>query len=368
MSVPRTEVLVVGGGVIGVAVADAVAFRGIPVVVLERAQVASAASAGAAGMLAALVEARSGPFLDLLLAGRDAIREEAEVLRRETGVDTGYRETGTLRVAEDGAVAAMLRERVVQARERDLGVRWVERDELRRMEPALRPDLVGALFSLDDHQVTSALLAHALARRASARGAAIVEGLGVERLLRVNGGVIGVRTTAGEEYRARLVVLAAGPWSAALVGGAVPVAPVKGQLVRLRPERPVIGHPISAGGIYLVPKPDGRLLVGATEEDAGFDWSPRDAATRDLVERACALVPALKDAPLEGAWAGLRPATPDRLPVIGMRRDMPGLVFATGHFRNGILLSLLTGRIVASLVAGEPPPVDVSAFSPERFG
>src|SRR3989442_5547772 len=177
MSVPRAEVLVVGGGVIGVGVADAVAAGGVPVVLLERAQIGAAASGGAAGLLAPLIEAPGpGPFLDLALAGRALFREEASSLARESGIDVGYRETGTLRVASDAAEATTLRARVAWERERGLEVRWVPADELRALEPALRGDLPGALFSAGDHQVTSAALVHALARRAARRGAVLVEG------------------------------------------------------------------------------------------------------------------------------------------------------------------------------------------------
>lgn len=367
MSVPRTEVLVIGGGVIGVAVADAVAGRGIPVVVLERARVGAEASGGAAGLLAPLIEAAGpGPFLDLALAGRALFHEEAAALRRDTGVDIGYRETGTLRVAEDADLVAELRHRVAWERERGLAVTWLGPAELAEREPALRAGLAGALFSAGDHQVTSARLVEALARRAASRGASLVEGLGAARLLRIERRVVGVRTTTGDEYRARSVVLAAGPWSAALEAR-IPVRPVKGQLVHLRPEGAIVRHPVFASGCYVVPKADGRVIVGATEEDVGFDWAPREAATAELLERARALVPALRDVPLESAWAGLRPALPDRLPVIGASERAPGLIVATGHFRNGILLSLITGRIVAALVAGEPPALDLASFSPDRF-
>ncbi|TMD59282.1 MAG: glycine oxidase ThiO [Chloroflexi bacterium] len=366
MSVPRTDVLVIGGGIIGAAVADAVAAGGTPVVLLERAQVGSAASSGAAGLLAPLVEAEGpGPFLELALAGRAMFRDAAAALLRDTGVDVGYRETGTLRVAEDDGVARELRHRVSWERERGLGVRWLEPAELASREPLLHEGLSGALFSADDHQVTSSALTHALARRAAARGAVIVEGLGVERLLRVGDRVVGVRTTRGEEYRAKHVVLAAGPWSSTLVPR-VTVRPLKGQLVHLRSAR-TLSHPIFGSDVYIVAKADDRIVVGATVEDVGFDWAPREEATRSLLDRAFRLIPALRDAEVLDAWAGLRPGTPDRLPIIGVRRDAQGLIFATGHFRNGVLLSLITGRIVAAIAAGEPSPVDIAAFSPERF-
>ncbi len=368
MSVPRTEVLVIGGGVIGVAVADALAGRGIPVVLLERAQIGVAASGGAAGLLAPLVEAPGpGPLLDLALAGRALFREEARALARETGVDIGYRESGTLRVAHDERGARELRERIAWERARGLDVHWLDAVALREREPALRADLVGALFAPDDHQVTSALLVRALAHRAAKRGAVLLEGLGAAALLRVGDRVIGVRTTAGEEYRAKHVVLAAGPWSASLAAAGIPVRPVKGQLVHLRPDRSVLAHPVFADGVYLAQKAEGRLIVGATEEDVGFDWAPREDATRELLARARSLAPILADVPVEGSWAGLRPATPDRMPILGTSTRAPGLIYAAGHFRSGILLSLITARTVAALVAGEAPPVEIAAFGPDRF-
>src|SRR5919108_1790830 len=291
MSVPRTDALVIGAGVIGAAIADAVAARGREVVVLERAQVGSAASAGAAGLLAPLVEAPGpGPFLDLALAGRALFRDEAAALARETGIDVGYRESGTLRIADSDGVMNDLRARVSWGRELGLDVRWIDARELKSLEPHLRDGITGALFSADDHQVTSGPLTHALARRASSRGAAIVEGLGVERLLRVDDRVVGVRTSAGEEYRARHIVLAAGPWSGALATG-VPVRPMKGQLVHLRLQRDIVRHPVFADDVYVTTKADGRVVVGAPVEDVGFDGAPREAATRELLGHAYALVP-----------------------------------------------------------------------------
>lgn len=369
MSVPRTDVLVVGGGVVGLAVADAVAGRGIPVVLLERDRVAHQASAGAAGLLAALIESQGpGPFLDLALAGRRAYAEEIPALVRDTGVDVGYRVTGTLRVAEDDAMAHELRERVAWERERGLAVRFLEPSEVRAVEPGVREGLAGALFSPDDHQVTSDLLAKALALRASRRGATIVERTPVSRLLQVEGEVTGVRTADGNEVRARSVVLAGGPWSPELSPVPLPVRPVKGQLVHLRPSAAgSISHPVFASSVYLVPKAQGYVIAGATEQDAGFDVSTSEAVTERLVSAARSLVPAFREARLAAVWAGLRPGTPDRLPIIGRHPDAPGLIFATGHFRNGVLLSLVTGRIVAALVADADPGIDLVPFSPARF-
>lgn len=367
MSVPRVEVLVVGGGVIGVAIADELARRGIGTLLLERDTLAAGASGGAAGLIAPLIEAGGpGPFLDLGLAGRELLHAEAPRLRDETGIDVGYRETGTLRVAEDADDAAELRGRVAWERARGLDVRWLEPAELEALEPALSGALRGALFSADDHQVTSPALVHALATRALRRGALIRQGVAVERLLRAQGRVIGARSTEGE-LRARVVVLAAGAWTPSLVPVSLPVRPVKGQLAYLRQERPLLRRPVFGRGVYLVPKPDGRLVVGATEEDVGFDASPREEVSRALVARAAELLPSLRECPIVDAWAGLRPAAPDRMPILGAHPELPGALLATAHFRNGVLLSLVTARAVAALVEGAEPPVDVSAFSPARF-
>ncbi len=352
----------VGGGVIGVAIADALARRGLGTLLLERDALASGASGGAAGVTAPLIEAPGpGPFFELAVAGRDLLRREAPSLG-----EVGYRETGTLRVAEDDAEARVLRERVAWESARGLRVRWVEPAELEAIEPALRDGLRGALYALDDHQVTSPALVHALATRALRHGAVIRERTPVRGVLQVQGRVIGARTVDGE-LRSRVLVLAAGAWTPSLAPVPLPVRPVRGQLAYLAPEGPVLRHAVFGNGIYLVPKADGRLVVGATEEDAGFDASVREETTASLVARAAEIVPAVRDLLVVGAWAGLRPAAPDRLPVIGTHRKFPGLIIATAHFRNGVLLSLVTAEIVAALAAGEPPPVDVAPFSPERF-
>jgi glycine oxidase len=364
-----TEVLIVGGGVIGLAVADAVAARGIPVALVERDRVANAASAGAAGLLAALIESQGpGPFLDLALAGRRAFAEDAETLSAATGIDIGYRVTGTLRVAESGEMADELRARVRWQKERGLDVRFLAPAEVRGVEPGLRDGLHGALFSPDDHQVTSHLLARALAIRAERRGALIAERSRVADLLRRGENVVGVRLADGNEIHARTVVLSAGPWTPEVSPLALPVRPVKGQLVHLQPSAAgTVRHPVFATSVYLVPKAAGYVIAGATEEDAGFATSTSDAVTDRLVTAARALVPAFGEAKVAAVWAGLRPATSDRMPIIGRHRALPGVVFATGHFRNGVLLSLITGRIVAALLAGDRPAVDIAAFSPERF-
>jgi glycine oxidase len=365
----QTDVLVVGGGVIGLGVADAVARRGIPVALVERDRVANAASAGAAGLLAALIESQGpGPFLDLALAGRRAFAEDAETLSSDTGIDIGYRISGTLRVAESADTADELRDRVRWQKERGLDVRFLAPGEVRDVEPGVRDGLHGALFSPDDHQVTSHLLAKALATRAEQRGALIGERSRVTGLLRQGDDVVGVRLADGQEIRARTVVLAAGPWTRDVSPVPLPVRPVKGQLVHLEPSSAgTIRHPVFASSVYLVPKAAGYVVAGATEEHAGFTTSTSEAVTDRLVGAARALVPAFRDAKVAAVWAGLRPGTSDRVPIIGRHRALPGVVFATGHFRNGVLLSLITGRIVAALVAGERPALDIAAFSPERF-
>jgi glycine oxidase len=367
MSVPRIEVLVVGGGVIGVAIADELARRGIGTLLLERDELAAGASGGAAGLVGAPIEGpAAGPFFELALAAQELLRIELPQLARETGIDVGYRETGTVRVAEDEAEAEELRARITERRERGLDVRWVDRAELRATEPGFSDTLRGALLVGDHHQVTSPWLVRALASRALRRGAVIRQRLPVRRLLRADRKVIGARTDDGE-IRARVVVLAAGPWTAALAPIPLSVGPVKGQLAYLRPEDPIVRRPVFTRDVYIVPKPDGRLVVGATEEDAGFDATPREEVSRALVARAAEILPAVHGLPLAGSWAGLRPAAPDRLPIIGSSREAPGLILASAHFRNGVFLSLITARIVAALVGGERSPTDIAAFSPERF-
>jgi glycine oxidase len=235
------------------------------------------------------------------------------------------------------------------------------------MEPSLHSDWREALYLPRDVTVDNVLLMRGLERSAGRAGARLQSGTPVVSLLVESGRVAGVMA-AGGRLPAGAVVIAAGAWSGEIAGPGVPPLPshpVRGQIVCFGPA-PVPLHPLFTHGFYLVPRRDGRVLAGSTMERAGFDASVTGSGLACLSAKALALVPALGDAPFHSAWAGLRPATPDDLPAIG-RAAVPGLLYACGHLRNGILLAPITARLVTRLLRDEDPGIDLAPFDPRRF-
>ncbi len=364
------DVAVVGGGVIGCSVAYHAARRGASVVLLEAGEIGAGASGAAAGMLAAQAEAHDpGPLLDLLLAGREAHRSFEQKIREATGLDPEYVWEGTLRVATDEQSRERLRTNHLWQKEQGLTTRWLEGDEARELEPALSPETVAALHLPEDGQVNSPRLVRTLALAAVREGARIEEyaravGLGVE-----GSRVTGVRTPEGE-VAAGCVVLASGEGSAALAGGIgvrVPVRPVKGQILSVVPRYLPVKSNVWGGRCYMVPKRDGRVVIGATVEPGERDPRPTLGGLAALSGAAVDLVPELSGAAFATAWGGLRPGTPDGLPIIGPVEERDALLVATGHYRNGVLLAPITGEAIAALALGEEPPLDLSPFLPGRF-
>jgi glycine oxidase len=340
------DVAVIGGGVIGLSVAWRVRARGLRVVVLDRGELGGATSRVAAGMLAPVSEA--DPQERALLAlGIESARmwtAFADELRDVSDVDVGLLTTGTLLVARDGDEKAAL-ERELAVRER-LGLR-AERllpSAARSLEPALAPSIRLAVAFPDDHSADPRALTDALVAACERSGVVLRPGTDVRSL---------------DEVGAAQVVLAAGPWSAALAP--LPVRPVKGQTLRLR-GAPLLERTLRFEGGYLVPRADGRLILGATVEERGFDTAMTALAVHDLLRDAAELVPGILECEIEELVAGLRPGTPDNAPLIGRLDDR--VVVATGHHRNGILLAPVTARLVAAELAGE---AERHAFSPHRF-
>jgi glycine oxidase len=371
-ALPR--VAIIGAGVAGLGIGWRLAAAGCQVTVFERAQAGHGASWAAAGMLAAGLEAEPGEerLLALNLESQrlwPAFRDQLEAV---AGRAIGYRAEGTLAVA-------LTRDDVERLRfsfdfQRGLGIElaWLSGAEARRLEPHLRPGLAAAVLSPHDHQVdsrdlSSALVAAFLRAGGELREHAAVSALDVDAS-RVRGVVV-----HGKRHAADLVVLAAGAWSAELDGlpdaARPPVRPVKGQMLALRmdPERPVLRHVLWGPKGYLVPRGDGRLIVGGTVEERGFDQELTAGGVLALLEAAWRALPAVEELPIDEFWVGFRPTSRDDAPILGPT-PVEGLVLATGQHRNGILLTPITALAVAEVILTGRVPGSIREFTIDRFG
>jgi len=363
----RHGVIIVGGGVIGLSIAWRGAQRGIGVTLLERGSFGFGASRAAAGMLAPVAEADYGEagraLLDLGLSSASAWPAFADELAQVSGSRSRLRADGTLVLARDRDEAAAL-ERQLDYRQRlGLAVERLLASHARRLEPSLAPSLRLALEISGELSVDPRWVCEALVLAARAAGAELREHREVAALLRSGGSVTGVELADGERLLADHVVLAAGAWAGALAD--VPVRPVKGQIMRLRdPEGPgLVSRTLRFEGGYLVSRGDGGYVLGASSEERGFDSAVTARPIYELLRDAAELVPGLLDLEVEEIMVGLRPGSPDNLPLIG-EADEEGLVLACGHFRNGILLAPLTATLVVAALEGTPPP---QAVDPSRY-
>lgn len=364
------DLVVVGGGVVGLAVAREAARRGLAVTVVERGEPGRAASWAAAGMLSPFGEAREGgPFLDFGLAALDAWPDWAAELEEESGTDLAYRRSGKLRVALDAEERKRLEARRAWARERGVAHTWLEPDEALAECPELSRRVTGGLLLADDHRVDNRRLGDALLESARVRGVQVRAGTPVSSVELKGDRVRGVILEDGSKVPAGAVLLAAGAWSATIGGlpSPLPVRPVRGQILGLLPGRLPSPRVLESASVYLVPRPGGRLVAGATQEEVGFDPGLTADGVRSLLAAAIELVPALAGASLHELWYGFRPGTPDGNPILGPDPRGDGLFVATGHFRNGILLAPVTARVLGALLAGEAGAAIPEAFLPRRF-
>ena len=361
------DVVVVGGGVIGCAVAYELARAGASVVLVERDEIGAHASGAAAGMLAPIAESSgSGPLVDLGLRSLNQVTQRLPELEELSGIDPRLVRCGVLRLAPPGEVEEL---RAVASALARHGCEWLDADELRKREPRLAEEWGGALWSPREASLDPLSLTRAYAVSAERRGADVRPGTVARGVILDGTRTVGVRTDAGD-VPAGDVVLCAGAWSGEVddtLGQAFPIEPVKGQILELEAPEPTLPAILWSPDVYLVPRPDGSLRVGATIERAGFDARPTAGGVAALLEAACSVLPPLAECRFARSWAGLRPATPDRLPLVGRVPGRPGLWIAAGHYRNGILLSALTAEcLAAELVRGETRP-ELKALDPARF-
>ncbi len=375
---PASETVIIGAGICGLAIGWRLAQAGHEVTVVDRGPAGRGATWAAAGMLAPQVEAEPGEegLLPLLLESRAMWAEFARELEAASGRSVGYRDEGTLVVALDRDERENLRFRYDYLVSLGLDLEWLDGRAARAHEPMLARAVSAGIYSRLDHQVDNRAVVDALAAAFVAAGGTLIEGTPVEEVLIRSGRVEGVRLAdprlRGDRLDAAAVVVAAGAWSRNIGGlpdaARPPVRPVKGQMLALRmdPARPLIRHVVWGPEVYLVPRGDGRLIVGATVEEMGFDTSLTAGGMLELLRSAWQTLPGVYDLALVESWAGLRPASRDDAPILGPT-GIDGLVMATGHHRNGILLAPITAHGIAHyLLRGEVLPA-IAPFGLARF-
>ncbi len=366
------HVVVIGAGVMGCATAWRLAQFGVRVTVLERALPGAEASSAAAGILGAQTENDApGPLLELCLASRALWPQFADELRVASGVDVHLLQLGLLELCTTPEEIALRHQRAQWMTARGLRAQWLDADAARALEPALGPAVLGALLLPDDGQVEPPLLARALALAAGRAGAEVLTGQTVQRVAVADGRVNGVQTDQAW-LAADAVVIAAGAWTD-LVPDLVPrrtaIRPLHGQLLLLHTGERLLHATLAgrhSGGRhgYIVPRADGRVLVGATTEAIGFDKRVTAGAMAWLLSLALEFVPQLADARVVDQWSGLRPQSADGLPLLGPHRAVEGLIFASGHHRNGILLTPVTAEVTVNAVLGLRQRLELTAFLP----
>ena len=372
--IDRPRIAIIGAGVVGLGIAWRLAARGALVEVFDRAAAGAAATHAAAGMLAACAEAEPGEET-LVALGRDSQARWpsfAGELLRASGIDVELRTEGTLVVALTADDQARLQHNLVLQHKLGLPLQWITPAETRRREPHLAGKLAGAVWSPQDHQVDNRKLAAALRIAAEGAGAIVREHTPVKQISITGGRADGVILADESRVAADTVILAAGAWSRGIAGIdpplRPPVRPVKGQLFALRMDAaaPLLTHVVWAPGAYLVPRRNGRLIVGATVEEKAFDSSLTAGGLLALLEAAWRAVPSIEDLPIDEMWVGHRPGSRDDAPILG-RGPVDGLIYATGHHRNGILLAPVTADTIAHLaIEGAVDPA-IRPFGFERF-
>jgi glycine oxidase len=355
--------------VIGCATAFELAKAGCAVTLFERATPGAEASGAAAGMLAPLGDDTGTRFTELAIASWRLYPDVAEELRARTGIDVEYVQRGTIYPLFSADDVRRAEARAAQPWAAEFGIEALDAAETREREPALAPRVRGAMFVRGDHWVNNERLVVAYAQAAVGVGVDLRTGASVSRVVVEDAHARGV-IAEGERWDADVVVLAAGAWTGALVasfGARLPIEPKRGQMLALGHVPPVLAHCVHGDDVYLVPRPSGELLVGATVERVGFQRAVTAHGIASLLTAAIDLVPALGARPIARTWCGFRPWAPDSLPVIGPWPRIAGLFVATAHYRNGIVLAPITARLVSEYIVDGRPSIPLTDFLPERF-
>ena len=362
------EVVIIGGGVIGLTIARALSVRGVrDICLIERSRLGAEASFAAAGMLLPQVEAATkGDLFTLACQSRDSYASFAAALHDETGIDVELDTTGTLYLALNDDDQVEIEKGYYFQSRAGLAVDLLTATAARDLEPCISNETRGALLFPKDIQVENRRLLNALANSINNRGVITITETNVDSLIIDRNRLTGVQTSRGT-ISCSTVVVAAGTWSGHIKHTHAPIEPVRGQMVCLEAKPHLTRHIIFSRRGYLVPRHDGRLLAGSTSEQAGFAKCVTAGGISTILRNAHEISPAISNLPIVDTWAGLRPRSPDGLPVLGPCVEIDGLFYATGHYRNGILLAPITGELISeAIVEGVTSPL-LAPFSPERF-
>jgi glycine oxidase len=364
------DVAVLGGGIIGTCAAYELSKAGLNVVLLEKRHIASGASGTSAAMLEFQIDAHRGePFCSLSKASNDLFPSLYDEVKQLTGMDFQFERCGIIQLASTQKDADFLKKEVARQKKMELKAHWYDKEMLQEKYPFLNPTHFGAALYEEDGQVNGERFVAAMAKAATLKGTVIHEDCGDIKLQVTNGKISGV-ATASKTYIAKKYVLAAGAWSdevLAPLNMKLGVIPIRGQLVVYETPKNSISLPIyTRKSGYITPKQDGYTLVGTTVETVGFDETTTENGKQSIIAIAQQLAPIFSHKTIRGVTAGLRPGSPDGLPFLGVSSIDPNLIIATGHYRNGILLSPITAKIVTALVQDKKSPVDLTPFSPSR--
>lgn len=366
------HVLIIGGGVIGLTIARELHRRGVGrIVIVEKGICGEESSWAAAGMLGPQAETdEPGDMLELCIESRIAYPDFASSLFEDTGIDIELDRSGTMCLAFSDDDVARLERRVSWQTAAGLNAAMITGAEARRAEPFISPEVVGSALFPDDWQVENRKLCNALRRYADLNGISVFENTEVSELINENGKIVGAKIGM-DEIKSENTVLAAGAWTSLIKIGSfsapVRITPVRGQMIMFRTAKRSFEHVVYSPNGYLVPRNDGRILVGATSEDAAYVKENTDVAVRDLTRSAETIAPQLSGLKIADKWSGLRPRSADGLPVLGSLGGLGGLYFATGHYRNGILLAPRTGEMIARAIVDGVDSRYFDVFGPDRF-
>ena len=366
------DIVIVGGGVIGLSIARQLHKRGAgKISVVDAGICGREASWAAGGMLAPQAETdETGPFFDLCSRSRDLYPSLADELLDETGIDIELDRAGTLYLVFDEADSLTVRDRFDRQKAAGLTVELMDTQSVRTAEPHISPTVQEALYFVGDWQVDNRKLCVALQRYCEINGIEIIENTQVSEVISEEGKAVGIKTVSGS-IAASEIVVAAGAWTSHILIGSgavtVDVEPVLGQMIAIGGETRVFQRVMYCRDGYIVPRRDGRVLAGSTTEKSGFQRKTTDTAAATIFSMACRIAPGLAQMAIDDHWCGLRPRAADGFPVIGRIEEISGLFVATAHYRNGILLAPVTAALAAESIMGGESSSYLAIFGPGRF-